>query len=384
MIRLSYLLVLVFLMTTSLSAQEEISETEIPSDSDQQVAKRGGHEFSVGSRGDMVVNDGPGLFNYLKPFFQYQRVGQEAPYWNFEVMTAYKQNRIVLKNQYQKNWAWYLRGDVEISNDGDSPSVDGKDFEEFEFKAHTYRGMFGLEWKDLEGDFPVQLQLMASSRYYQIYNKSDSPLFIDPANFWENTLHLRMDTGSPVPGTELADFGFRTITNAAFFNRLQNKVWGPVTNAKQVKNFGKLSMGARMAYRFWGPLVLVSGVQGSSVVGKVDRLNAIRSAQFAQRDEALFVSAVRAERVVSGDLGLRIYFEKKGYFAIRPFAYAVAYRELLPNNLHRKDAAMGGGMKLMGRVGRSVFTDLTYAVGKGNRPDLPTIHQVKYSLVARF
>ena len=361
------------------SPSEEADEEEL------QIAKHKAHEFSIGSRGDMILNDEPELFDYLRPFVQYRFVGEGIPHWSFEIMGAYKQNRLVLKNQMNKNWAWYVRGDVEISNDGESAEVDGKEFEDLEFKAHVYRGTLGLEWKEDLGALPVHAQLMASTRYLNVYEKSDAvATFTNPDSFWESAVHLRIDTGKSLPGTELADFGFRTITNGAFFNRMQLNAWGPVAARKQIENFGRASFGARIAHRFWGPLVLVSGIQGSSTLGGVDRLNAIRSAQFAQRDESLFVSSVRAIRVASGDLGLRVYFEKEGLFAVRPFIYGVAYRELLPTNDERNDAALGGGLKLMVRLGQSVFTDLTYAFGKGNRPDLSGIHQLKYVFVARF
>jgi len=333
----------------------------------------------------MVVNDGPGLSNYLKPFFQYRYSGPEAPFWSFEAMTAYKQNRAVIKHQFHKKWAWYARGDIEIANDGDSPSVDGKDFNDFEFKAHSYRGLLGMDFKNEIAGIPLHAQLSSSGRYFQIYKKSDTTLmFTNPKNFFEGTLHLRLDTGPSQPSTELADFGFRTTCNVAVFRRTKNNLWGVIGTRKKIDHYGKASLGLRISEQLWKPVLVVAGVQGSSTIGKTDRLSAIRSGQFAQRDESLFVSSVRALRVISGDLGFRFYFEDEGIFAIRPFAYAVAYRELLPTNDQRNDAAFGGGMKLMGRIQKTIFTDLTYAIGRGNRPDLKNIHQVKYSLLARF
>jgi len=361
------------------SAQTKRSKKRKP------VQKFPRHEWVAGTTGDIYLMDSPGIFSYVRPFVQYRYVNPKLRSWNYEVVTAYVHNRFVANYHLNQQWKLSGRFIAEFSNDGDSPFRDGVKYEQYKFRVDSYRVLGAAEWNSKIWKTPVSFEASVGHKYLQVAKKANQPtFFIDPNDFVESSLGLRFETGHNFPPTELAEIGLRTAVNFAYLNRFHLDAWGPAGKTKAIRNYGKASAGYKWAAVIWLPFVFVTGLQGSTLLGDGDRLNAIRGTNFLQKDESLFTGWIRTTRAVAGDIGVRIYFERKGLIAFRPFGYWAVYREIFADGTERNDLIQGAGFKLMGRVKRWMFMDLTYAIGKGNRDDLSLIQELKYTLVARF
>jgi len=222
---------------------------------------------------------------------------------------------------------------------------------------------------------PLRFMLIYNLDYYYIFDKSNSVNFIAPRSFIEQGPSFIAELGKKKPHSELTDHGLRIRVEIAPRLRSNNRQWGVVGNERDVGPSFRSSAGVSYARRVADLLSLVTKAQGG-FVSKVDRMNAIRSSPTGLEGLGMFTRDIRAQSMITGELGFRYYVEKDETFAVRPFFHFAAYRELTPIEF-RNDTLIGAGLRFIGRTGSRFFWAFTYGNAYGNRKDVSGLHEIK-------
>lgn len=346
-------------------------------------AKAPAHFLNASLRYRLRPNDDPGTLSFLPvPILFYRNNGAIHPDLGINILTgAGLFNVLSMDYKLSPRWSFFTSFNTLLLFAGDSPKVDGEDFDGlYEFDAHRFRSETGFVYHTGPRVLDLSIRPAYEAQYRMIYNQPASVTFTSPESFLTHGPSLTVES-SKRPASELQDFGFRPTMYAGYFFRQGNDAWGPLSFRRDIDHYFAGSLSLRHSQKLSSRFVLVGQADGA-IVHKADRLNAISDGNLKSAVRGKFLGNVKADRSVSGELGLRTYLEPRGRIALKPYAYTAGYRELSPLG-PRKQFAYGGGLSLYGMSWQRFLWEFSYGAIEGVDED-KIIHEVQAFLTYRI
>jgi len=370
----TYAIVLVFLgLNLALIAGEAPSELN-----------KAQQNLNLGARYRLRPNDSPSTINFFPlPYIRYSNQALWQPKLNVYALSAGIYNRLGIRYNLTPNYFLKSSGSALFFYGGDSPRIDGSDFDgRYEFGGHRYDYIFGLGRDISVDDFSLEVFIGYRLVAHQFYDYPATNSFVAPGQFIDHGAHFNVSSSSKV-SSEINELGFRPRLTAEYFRREKSRAWGANSNLKNIKSYFGIEAESRLAIPVSATAVLVSNTQ-MGYINQADRINAISDGSNHNKGMGMFLANVKTDRTISEDLGIRYYPETTKRIAIKPYSFVAIYRELTPDH-NRNNWGLGGGLKVMGASFKSKFDwELNYGVISHVDRSRTLLHEVSALLNLRI
>lgn len=294
----------------------------------------------------------------------------------------------IFAGPYQKlNWDYQVSRSSSLTFDidaliyfaGDSPKIDGEDFNDFfEFRGHRIGSKIGYKRRTFDG---TNIEIGYEPKAYYFFKTPKTFGYSRASDFILQGLSFEWKS-SRTPSNELRKIGFFPSFRSAYFYRINHNAWGMTGLKREVKSYAEIGLDLSLDIPISKKIILFAKNSGFWI-SKSDRLNATTGLSLFYQTENDFFRDIKADRSVSAEIGIKFFPNSIKSFAIAPFTRAGIYREVLLFDKRDQNFILGG-LRFLAELNSRSTIDLHYGLAYGTDDLRTLVHAAGFNLNYNF